>query len=69
MCKKPRETCKKARCLNADNILKNICDALNDIAYKDDIQIIEVTCRKFYTEEDEDYIEVYMEEIKKNEEN
>ena len=63
-----RETSEKARCLTADNVLKNICDALNDIAYKDDIQVIEVICRKFYTEEDEDYIVVKMEEIEKHEE-
>lgn len=48
---------------DVDNVLKNICDALNEVAYKDDVQVIEVVCRKFYTEELEDYIEVTLEEI------
>ena len=48
---------------DVDNVLKNICDALNEIAYKDDVQVIEVICIKHYTEELEDYIEVVLEEI------
>ena len=31
---------------DADNIAKIICDALNDIAYKDDTQIVELTIIK-----------------------
>lgn len=36
---------------DADNIAKIICDALNDIAYKDDTQIIELTITKRYASE------------------
>lgn len=34
-----------------DNIGKIICDALNQIAYKDDAQIVDAQVRKFYSEE------------------
>lgn len=33
-----------------DNIAKAICDALNNIAYKDDAQIVELNTSKKYTE-------------------
>ncbi len=36
---------------DADNIAKIICDALNDIAYKDDTQIVELTIIKQYASE------------------
>lgn len=36
---------------DAYNIAKIICDALNDIAYKDDTQIIELTITKQYASE------------------
>ena len=36
---------------DADNIAKIICDALNDIAYKDDTQIVELTIIKKYASE------------------
>ena len=32
-----------------DNICKIVCDALNGIAYADDKQIAELSCRKFYS--------------------
>lgn len=35
---------------DADNVIKLVADALNEIAYKDDTQIIEIVCRKFYSE-------------------
>ena len=31
-----------------DNIGKAVCDALNGIAYRDDSQIVDAVCRKFY---------------------
>ncbi|MFR8057006.1 MAG: RusA family crossover junction endodeoxyribonuclease [Dialister invisus] len=34
-----------------DNILKAVLDALNGVAYEDDKQVIEVTCRKWYSAE------------------
>lgn len=40
--------CKKP---DIDNILKIIFDSLNGIAYKDDSQIVQVSCRKMYAEE------------------
>ena len=32
-----------------DNVLKAVLDALNGVAYEDDKQVIEVTCRKWYS--------------------
>lgn len=46
---------------DADNIIKSICDALNDVAYKDDAQVVEVQLRKFYS--DEPRVEVFLSEI------
>jgi len=34
-----------------DNIGKVVCDALNNIAYRDDRQIVDATVRKFYSDE------------------
>lgn len=36
---------------DADNIAKIICDALNDVAYKDDTQIVELSIIKRYAME------------------
>lgn len=33
-----------------DNICKAICDALNGLAYKDDAQIVDAHCHKYYGE-------------------
>ena len=33
-----------------DNVVKLVADALNEVAYKDDTQIIELRCRKFYSD-------------------
>ena len=33
-----------------DNVIKLVADALNEVAYKDDTQIIELECRKFYSD-------------------
>lgn len=33
-----------------DNVVKVIADALNQIAYRDDTQIVDCQCRKFYSE-------------------
>lgn len=43
-------TCKP----DADNIAKAVCDALNEVAYKDDKQIVECVIRKRYCSEAED---------------
>lgn len=47
---------------DADNIAKIILDSLNDIAFHDDSQIIELTVIKRYTEENE-RVEFELEEI------
>lgn len=33
-----------------DNVMKIIADSLNGIAYKDDTQIVDAQCRKFYSD-------------------
>ena len=45
-----------------DNMVKFILDALNDKLYLDDCQIIEINCRKCYSES-EGYIYMKFEEI------
>ena len=35
---------------DADNIAKIICDSLNEIAFKDDSQIFDLSCKKLYSE-------------------
>lgn len=32
-----------------DNVLKVVLDALNGVAYEDDKQVVEVRCRKWYS--------------------
>jgi len=34
-----------------DNVMKVVADSLNQVAYKDDTQIVDSQCRKFYSEE------------------
>lgn len=34
-----------------DNVVKIIADSLNKVAYKDDTQIVSVSCEKWYSEE------------------
>ena len=34
-----------------DNVVKIIADSLNQVAYRDDTQIVDCQCRKFYSEE------------------
>lgn len=46
-----------------DNCIKSIADALNDIAYIDDSFIVEVTARKWWTEEPR--VELKIEEIER----
>lgn len=33
-----------------DNIIKIVADALNGVAYRDDVQIVDCLCRKFYSD-------------------
>ena len=44
-----------------DNIVKLIADGLNEIAYKDDTQIVEIVAMKFYS--DNPRVEVKIEDI------
>lgn len=46
-----------------DNVVKIIADSLNNIAYRDDTQIVDCQCRKFYS--DTPRVEVRILEIKK----
>ncbi len=45
-----------------DNMVKFILDALNDKLYLDDCQIVEITCKKMYSEGN-GYIKLLFEEI------
>ncbi|EGT3757647.1 TPA: RusA family crossover junction endodeoxyribonuclease [Clostridioides difficile] len=44
-----------------DNVVKIIADSLNEIAYKDDTQIVEVVASKYYS--DKPRVEVELEDI------
>ena len=43
-----------------DNMLKVLCDAMNNIVYKDDNQIMEISCKKEYTTINKTKIVVYF---------
>ena len=42
-----------------DNMLKVLCDSLNNIVYKDDNQLMEISCKKEYTTINKTRIVVY----------
>lgn len=44
-----------------DNIAKVVCDSLNEIAYHDDSQIVELIARKFYS--DKPRVEIEIREV------
>ena len=46
---------------DADNCIKIIADSLNNVAYRDDTQIVDCRCRKYYS--DEPRVEVTITEI------
>lgn len=46
---------------DADNVLKCVADALNEIAYHDDAQIVEASVKKYYA--DIPRVEVIIEEL------
>lgn len=48
---------------DADNIIKCIADSLNNVAYKDDSQIVDVVCSKYYS--DEPRVTVWIEDLEK----
>ena len=45
-----------------DNVVKIIADSLNQVAYRDDTQIVDCQCRKFYS--DNPRVEVIIQEVK-----
>ena len=45
-----------------DNVVKIIADSLNQVAYRDDTQIVDCQCRKFYSENPR--VEVIIKEAK-----
>ena len=66
--KKKREDClerilRPDKKPDIDNILKVVLDALNDVAYEDDKQVVELIGRKYYTESD-GYLWVSVSEVK-----
>lgn len=65
---KKREDCFERRLRpdkkpDMDNILKVVLDALNEVAYEDDKQVVELIGRKYYTESD-GYLWVSVSEVK-----
>lgn len=46
---------------DADNVAKVVCDALNEVAYHDDTQIVELTVHKWYSENPRVEVEVMKE--------
>jgi Holliday junction resolvase RusA-like endonuclease len=46
-----------------DNMVKFVLDAFNDKLYVDDCLVVEIHCRKLYSEEESGYIEVVFEEL------
>ena len=66
--KKKREDCLERRLRpdkkpDMDNILKVVLDALNEVAYEDDKQVVELIGRKYYAES-EGFLWVSVEEKK-----
>lgn len=66
--KKKREDClerilRPDKKPDIDNILKVVLDALNEVAYEDDKQVVELIGRKYYTESD-GYLWVSVREVK-----
>lgn len=66
--KKKREDCLERKLRpdkkpDMDNILKVVLDALNEVAYEDDKQVIELIGRKYYTESD-GFLWVSVSEVK-----
>lgn len=47
-----------------DNVVKIIADSLNQVAYRDDTQIVDCQCRKFYSETPR--VEVIIQEIQED---
>ena len=43
-----------------DNIIKSVCDGLNEVAWKDDAQIYELYARKAYSENPRTEVEIEM---------
>lgn len=66
----PKSTSKKKKALmigkdirptkkpDIDNVMKSVTDALNEIAYKDDSQIVSATVSKYYSEEPRVEVEI-----------
>lgn len=47
-----------------DNVVKNVLDACNNYCYKDDTSVVELEARKLYTDEEEDFLVITVEEVK-----
>lgn len=49
-----------------DNVVKIIADSLNQVAYRDDTQIVDCQCRKFYS--DKPRVEIIIREVNSQQE-
>lgn len=49
--------------MDLDNVLKNVLDACNKFCFEDDIAVVELSSSKYYTDEEEDYLIITIEEI------
>ncbi len=59
--KKLANTIRPTKKPDMDNVVKMVADALNQVAYKDDTQIVDCQVRKFYSEQPR--IEVIIQEV------
>lgn len=48
---------------DCDNVIKAILDGLNKVAYKDDTQIVKLSCEKFYSNEPR--VEILIKELER----
>lgn len=46
-------------CSDIDNLAKFVLDSMNGLAYKDNAQVVELVCRKFYGQEDKTVVALY----------
>lgn len=49
---------KKKQRVDLDNLIKSVCDALNKVLYRDDCQIMQISAKKVFKEEDFFSVEV-----------
>lgn len=50
---------------DCDNVIKVVLDAMNGVAYYDDKQVVEVSCKKYYSSGDLGYMRIKIQKIEK----